>query len=175
MHKDVIILPSYTNMHMKWQDSSSSTSNGSRILYVRYTKFVAQIITTINNYVRPLSSISGLSDLHIWLVQMMIGKQSHFKSLKVTTINLDYSIDADDPTWYKFIHNSHPDNARPLFDGYGKYKHCNMFQFHVISEIAIENSWISMSPNLAYNYELNTAWRYILAPFIPTGKVSKIM
>jgi len=26
----------------------------------------------------------------------------------VTTINLDYSIDADDPTWYKFIHNSHP-------------------------------------------------------------------
>jgi len=105
----VIILPSYTNMHMKRQDSLSSRSNGSRILYVRYTKFVrSRTITTISNYVRPLSSISGLSDLHIWLVQMMIGKQSQFKSLRVTTINLDYSIDADDPTWYKFIHNSHP-------------------------------------------------------------------
>jgi len=86
---------------------------------------------------------------------MRIGKQSHFKSLKVTTINLDYSIDADDPTGYKFIHNSHPDNALPLFDGYGKYKHYNMFQLYVISEIAMENFCISMSPNLAYNYELN--------------------
>jgi len=38
---------------------------------------------------------------------------------------------------------------------YGKYKHYNMFQLHVISEIAMDNSCISMSPNLTYNYELN--------------------